>query len=200
MRDKQANRRIRLLLACFVLVFGAVLARAVWLQGVNGDRYARMAESQHRETQKTPAGRGTIFDRTGVQLAIGEQKTTVFADPHQISNPKAVALAAHELLGVNANALYPKLIDKTTQFVYVQRFADPEKAAALEKRGLDGLGFYPEEQRTYPQGKVGAQVIGYAGVDNKGLTGLEVASTTRSCRAARAAARSCATVAARRST
>ncbi len=175
MRERQANRRIRLLLAIFVLLFAAVLAKAVWLQGLHGAHYAQMAQSQHRETQKTPAGRGTIFDRTGVQLAIGEQRTTVFADPHQIRNPHTVARAAHELLGVDANVLYPKLLDKTTQFLYVQRFADPAKAAALEKKGLAGLGFYPEERRTYPQRKVGAQVIGYAGVDNKGLTGLEVA-------------------------
>ncbi len=174
MRDRQANRRIRLLLALFVVVFGAVLGRAVWLQGLNGSHYARIAQSQHRETQKTPAGRGTIFDRTGVQLAIGEQRTTVFADPHQIRNPRAVALAAHQILGVDANILYPQLLNKKTQFLYVQRFADPAKAAALEQKGLDGLGFYSEERRAYPQGKVGAQVIGYAGIDNKGLTGLEV--------------------------
>jgi cell division protein FtsI (penicillin-binding protein 3) len=173
-REKQANRRIRLLLAVFVLVFGVVFARAAWLQGLHGGHYSRIAESQHRETQKTPAGRGTIFDQTGVQLAIGEQTTTVFADPHQIRNPRAVAVAAEQTLGVDANVLYPQLVDKSTHFVYVKRFADPEKAALLEKRNLDGLGFYPEERRTYPQGKVGAQVIGYAGIDNKGLTGLEL--------------------------
>jgi cell division protein FtsI/penicillin-binding protein 2 len=173
-RERQANRRIRLLLGLCVLVFGAVFARAVWLQVLHGGHYSRLAESQHRETQKTPAGRGTIFDRTGVQLAIGEQRTTVFADPQQIGNAQAVARAAQEVLGVDGNALYPKLLNKETRFVYVKRFADPAEAAKLEQRNLAGLGFYPEERRTYPQGKVGAQVIGYAGVDNKGLTGIEV--------------------------
>jgi cell division protein FtsI/penicillin-binding protein 2 len=174
MRDRQANSRLRLLLAIFVLAFGVVLARAVWLQVVEASSYARMAKSQHRETEKTPAARGTIFDRNGVPLAIGKQTTTVFADPKQVRNAQAVARAASEILGIDGNVLYPKLLDKTTQFVYVQRFADPEQAAELEKRKLAGLGFYPEERRSYPQGKVAAQVVGYAGVDNKGLTGLEV--------------------------
>jgi cell division protein FtsI/penicillin-binding protein 2 len=172
--ERQANRRIRLLLVGLVLVFAVVLGRAVQLQVVEANRFAQMAERQHRETQETPAGRGIIFDRTGVQLAIGRSTTTVFADPQQIGNPRAVALAASRILGVDGNELYPQLLDRSSRFVYVQRFADPEKAAKLEQKGLVGLGFYPEERRTYPQGRVGAQVIGYAGVDNKGLTGLEL--------------------------
>jgi len=173
-RDRAANSRIRLLLAVFVLLFGVVLARAAWLQVVRAPHFERMAHGQHYETQKTPGGRGTIYDRTGVQLAIGETRTTVFADPKLVENATAVSRAASEILGVDANVLYPKLLDKSSRFVYVQRFADPLKAAQLEKKGLAGLGFRPEERRAYPQGKVAAQVVGYAGVDNKGLTGLEV--------------------------
>ena len=174
-RNKQANRRIRLLLVALVLAFGATMARAAWLQVVQAPRLSRLAEGQHHEVVNTPAGRGTIFDRTGVPLAIGEQTTTVFADPLQVRNPRAVALAAHELLGVSANTLYPELLNKRSQFVYVKRFADPAKAELLAKRNLAGVGFYPEQERTYPQGTVAPQVIGYAGVDNTGLEGLELA-------------------------
>jgi cell division protein FtsI (penicillin-binding protein 3) len=173
-QDRQADSRIRLLLVGVVLVFAIVLARAAWLQVVQSSRYAEMAQTQHRETQKTPAARGIIFDRTGVELAIGKQTTTVFADPKQIDNPKAVAVAAAKILDLDANALYSQLLDRRKRFVYVQRFADPELAAKLERKGLKGLGFYPEERRTYPQGRVAAQVIGYAGTDNVGLTGLEL--------------------------
>ena len=173
MRSKQANNRIRLLLLGFVLVFGITLARAVWLQVVNGDALAARAENQHRETVTIPAGRGTIFDRTGVQLAIGEQTTTVYADPKQVRNARAVAVAAHDILGVDASTLFPELRNKKSQFVYVQRFADPAKAERFLRRNFAGVASYPEERRTYPQKTVAAQVIGYAGVDNKGLEGLE---------------------------
>src|SRR3954453_7111619 len=120
MSDKQANRRIRLLLAVFALVFAGTLARAVWLQGVHAASLGQMAERQHREAIVIPAGRGTIFDSTGVQLAIGEQTTTVYADPRQLVAPRAVAVAAHRYLGIDANALYPRLLDKKTSFVYLQ--------------------------------------------------------------------------------
>jgi cell division protein FtsI (penicillin-binding protein 3) len=174
MGPRRANRRLRLLLVLVVLAFGATLARAVWLQAVRGQSLGRLAARQQHETVKIPAGRGTIFDRLGVQLAIGEEATTVSADPRQVQNPRAVALAAARKLGVNPNALYPQLLDKRRGFLYVERKADPVKASALEKLGLAGLSFTPEERRTYPQGPVASQVLGYAGLDNDGLAGLEL--------------------------
>jgi len=174
MKDRQANRRIRLLLAIFVLVFAGTLARAVWLQGVHAASLGRMAERQHHETVVIPAGRGTIFDQAGVQLAIGEQTTTVYADPRQLVDARAVAVAAHQILGIDANTLYPQLLSKRTSFVYIERFADSKLAATFLKKGFTGVNGYPEERRSYPQRSVAAQVVGYAGTDNKGLAGLEI--------------------------
>src|SRR6476659_6708154 len=120
---------MRLLLAVFVLVFAATLARAVWLQGGRAAQLGKMAERQHHESIVIPAGRGSIYDRTGVQLAIGEATTTVYADPRQVTQPRAVAVAAQKYLGLEANALYPHLLDHRSGFLYVKRFADPEEAA-----------------------------------------------------------------------
>ena len=173
MTERLSNRRIRLLLGLFVLVFAGTLARAVWIQGVQASRFEGMAERQHQGTTVIPAGRGTIFDRTGEPLAIGEQATTVYADPREVKDPRRVALAAAKALGVDAEKLYPVLADRSNHFVYVKRKADPAKAAALEKLNLPGLGFYAEELRYYPQRSVAAQVLGYAGIDNDGLEGLE---------------------------
>jgi cell division protein FtsI/penicillin-binding protein 2 len=170
---RQSDRRIRLLLCLFALVFAGTLARAVWLQGVQASTLEKMASRQQRVTTQIPAGRGTIFDRTGEPLAIGEQTTTVYADPREVRNPRAVALAAANALGLDASTLYPLLANKARHFVYVQRKADPVKAAQLERKGLPGLGFYPEELRYYPQGAVASHVLGFAGVDNNGLEGLE---------------------------
>ena len=173
MTARSSNRRIRLLLCLFALVFAGTLARAVWLQGVQAGTLERMATRQHVETEKIPAGRGTIFDRTGEPLAIGEQATTVYADPREVENPRKVAIAAARALDLDANKLYPQLADRSRHFVYVRRKADPVDAAKLQKLNLPGLGFYPEERRTYPQRSVASHVLGYAGVDNDGLEGLE---------------------------
>ncbi len=66
------------------------------------------------------------------------------------------------------------MLDKSKGFVYVMRKADAERAKALEKRNLAGVGFLREERRVYPQGAVAAHVLGYAGTDNRGLAGLEL--------------------------
>ena len=172
--DRRANRRIRLILATFVVVFGIALGRATWLQVVHAATYGRQAQRMHEETTTTPAGRGSILDRTGVQLAIGEQDITVYADPHMVSDARGIALAAQRLLGADANTLYPQLLRKDTRFVYVARFADPKAANLFLDKHFTGIGSYPEERRAYPQNTVAAAVIGYAGIDNKGLGGLEL--------------------------
>ena len=175
MTERVANRRIRLLLLVAVLVFGGTLGRAVWLQGVQAGTLGHMATKQQVVTTTVPASRGTITDRNGEPLAIGEEATTVYADPRRIRNPQRVASLAARDLGIDPNDLYKRITDRTKGFVYVLRKADPLKAATLRKRGLAGLGFYPEERRTYPQGAVASHVLGYAGLDNVGLDGLEKA-------------------------
>jgi cell division protein FtsI (penicillin-binding protein 3)/stage V sporulation protein D (sporulation-specific penicillin-binding protein) len=167
------NRRIVLLAGVFVALLAVALGRAVWLQAVRGPELAAMALRQHRETVVVPAARGTIFDRNGEPLAIGEQVTTVYANPRQVDRPRDLTLAAGKALGVEPGIVYPQLVDRSRGFVYVARKANSLKAEELQKLGFAGLGFYPEELRTYPQGPVAAQVLGFAGLDNKGLEGLE---------------------------
>jgi cell division protein FtsI (penicillin-binding protein 3) len=168
-----ADRRIRVLLVLFALAFAAVLARAAWLQGVRGPALAELAAVQQRADVTKPAGRGTIFDRRGVALALGRQAMTVYADPSRVREPERVADAAEAALGVDSDELLGELSDDSRRFVYVARKADPEQAAVLGRQELPGVGFYPEELRVYPQRAVASHVLGYAGLDNRGLAGIE---------------------------
>jgi cell division protein FtsI (penicillin-binding protein 3) len=172
--NRLVNRRIRLLLAALTLAFGGLLLRATWLQGVRAESLSRLGQTQHREAVTLPAGRGTIYDRTGVELGLGESATTVYANPRQVVNPRAAAVAVERTLGLDADSVYPQLADRTRGFVYVERQADPAQAAALKRLKLEGFGFYPEERRSYPQRSVAAQVLGYVGIDGDGLSGLEL--------------------------
>ena len=168
------NSRIRLLLLCIFLTFAALLTRATWIATVRASSLSQMAQLQTKATIVLPAGRGTIFDTMGTPLALGEQATTVFADPRQVRRPVAEARTAARVLGIRARPLVPLLADRTKGFVYVARKVSPPLATRLAKLKLPGFGFYGEERRTYPQRSVAAPVLGFAGIDNNGLSGLEL--------------------------
>jgi cell division protein FtsI/penicillin-binding protein 2 len=158
----------------FTLAFAVVLARAGWIEAVHGGALSARAASQHRETVTVPARRGTIYDRSGVELAIGERAMTVYANPKQIRDPRAVAIAAGRALGVKPEPVYDLLSDRSRGFVYLARKADPAGVETLMAQELVGVGAYPEERRSYPLGNVASEVVGYAGLDNRGLAGLEL--------------------------
>jgi cell division protein FtsI (penicillin-binding protein 3) len=168
-----ADRRIHLLLVIFAVAFGCVLARAAWLQGVRSPALRELAAVQQRANVTKPAGRGTIYDRRGVPLALGRQAMTVYVDPQNVRDPERVADAAGTALGLDADEILRSISDRSRRFVYVARKADPEQAAELGRQELAGVGFYPEELRVYPQGTIGSHLLGYAGVDNRGLAGVE---------------------------
>ena len=168
------NSRIRLLLLCILLAFGALLARAAWISTVRAASLSKIGQVQTKAPVVIPAARGTIFDAVGAPLALGEQATTVYVDPHEVRNPVRSARIAANILGLKANDVYRAITVKPTHFSYVARKADPVKAARLADRKLVGFHFYGEERRTYPQRTVGAPVLGFAGIDNNGLSGLEL--------------------------
>ena len=168
------NSRIRLLLLCVLLAFGTLLARASWIATVRASSLSRLAVGQATAPVVLPAGRGTIFDSMGVPLALGEQATTVYADPGEVTNPLRESIRIAQVLGLKPNAVYHALRTKHTHFAYIARKADPAAATKLAKLKLAGLHLYGEERRTYPQKSVAAQVLGYAGLDNNGLAGLEL--------------------------
>ena len=174
MKARVVNSRLRLLLVIIVLTFAVLGARAAWIQTVRASSLAAMAQTQAKKPIVLQAGRGTIYDRMGNPLAIGQHAVDVDADPMQIADPRREARIAAKVLGIPFKPLYRQLSDRSRGFVYVQRKAPPKLAAALEKRHLVGFTFVPAQKRVYPQGTVAAPVLGYAGTDNTGLSGLEL--------------------------
>jgi cell division protein FtsI (penicillin-binding protein 3)/stage V sporulation protein D (sporulation-specific penicillin-binding protein) len=173
LKARVVNSRLRLLLAIILVAFSTLGARAAWIQTVRASSLTSLAQKQTKADLVLPAGRGTIYDRLGTPLAIGEQATDVIADPLQIADPLREARVAARVLEIPLRPVYRKLSDRSRGFVYIQRKAPADRAAALGKRDLAGFTFEADEQRVYPQGTVAAPVLGYVGIDNTGLAGLE---------------------------
>lgn len=164
------------LLAAFTLVFLAIGARLVDLQAVDSNHYARLGLDQRVHTVKLAAERGAIFDRNGNDLAISVPQETVWADPRVISDPDGYARTLAPILGMTRSEqqdLRDRLAKRGVAFVYVERKVSPDVAKRVTALDLPGIGTSPESKRFYPAGSVAASVLGYVGIDNQGLGGLE---------------------------
>lgn len=169
------ERRIGLLFAGFLLLFALTMVRATWLQAVHGNELRADAVSQQTEQIPVPGHRGTLFDRNGRELAVSEEATTVFATPYQVSDPPRTANRVGPLLNTPATELLTRLADRRSGFAYLRRKMPASRAEKIRKLEIEGIGFLPDTRRTYPQGNLASQVIGTVGIDNNGLSGLEMA-------------------------
>ena len=172
-RSTLLDRRIGLLFAVFLLLLSLAALRATWLGTVKADSLSQRAATQQVEDLKVPAGRGTITDRHGVELAVSEEATTVFANPMLIKDPTDVAAELAPLLGRDQNELLELLSDKDKGFVYLRRKLDPTLGDKIAKLRIEGIDTVSEPNRTYPQGALAGQLLGSVGMDGNGLAGIE---------------------------
>ena len=176
------ERRIGFLFALFLALLVLAAARAAWLGTVESRDLGARALGQQVDEITVYARRGTITDRNGVELAVSEDATTVFANPMQIHDPAGVAHQLAPLLGMPEDEVMEKLSEPDTGFVYLRRKLDPTRGAKIEKLGIEGIGTVVEPRRTYPQGSLAAQVLGSVGTDNYGLTGPRAVARGRAPR------------------
>jgi cell division protein FtsI (penicillin-binding protein 3) len=169
------DRRVGLLFAVFVLLLVVAIARATWVQAVRGGPLSADAHSQQVETVVIPGHRGPILDRRGKQLAVSEDAVSVYATPYQVSAPAVAARRLGRALDRPADEILAALADRDAGFVYLARKADLATGEKISALNIGGIGLLPDSRRIYPQGTLAGQVIGTVGVDNQGLTGLEVA-------------------------
>lgn len=171
---KRANRegRYTVLLAILVVFLAVVAGRLVYLQVVAAPAYAQRAVDQRMRDITLAPRRGSIYDREGEPLAVSMEARTVYAAPHSVADPKGTAKALSRVLGGKAKD-YEKKLTKDTGFVYIARKVDMDRAKALEDLDLKGIGFLEDSRRTYPSGELACQILGFVGVDDDGLAGLE---------------------------
>ena len=158
-----------LLVAGLLLVAG----RLVFIQAIAGPEYgAAAAEQRTRDIVLNPE-RGFIFDREGEVLAESMDARTVYAVPSSITDKAGVANAIAASLGGDP-AEYLEKLSRDTNFVYIARKVDVTRSEALRELGISGLGFLEDSRRVYPSNELACQVLGFVGVDDHGLSGLEL--------------------------
>ena len=120
----------------------------------------------------TDTGRGYILDRNGYVLALSIVTESIFANPEEISDPLLVARALSPIVGVPVRTIHERL-ERGRRFVWIQRKTDDAVAAAVKELGIRGIRFRKEYKRVYPYRDLASNVIGFVGIDNTGLEGIE---------------------------
>src|ERR1700760_1131485 len=114
------ERRIGLLFAGFLVLFLIIVARAFWLQGVQGAQLASEAAYQQTETVMVPGLRGSILDRHGNALAASEDAKTIYATPYQVKNPSKTAEKLARILYEERSEVQEAL-EEESGFAYIAR-------------------------------------------------------------------------------
>jgi cell division protein FtsI (penicillin-binding protein 3) len=178
-------KRTRFWLIClfFLLWTLAISGRLFWLQVVRHQEFVERAQKQQQRTFEVAPRRGVLYDRNLHELAMTVQADSIYAVPPEIEDKKTAAHLLSALVHTDpadAQTTEDQIADRLGNghsFAWVARRVTPEVAAGVRAmiaaQGMKGIYFQKEFQRFYPDNEIAAQVLGYVGVDDNGLGGLE---------------------------
>ncbi|HZW83864.1 MAG TPA: hypothetical protein VFF14_10655, partial [Candidatus Deferrimicrobium sp.] len=170
------RKRVALIFLIIGLCFAVIIGRLVYVQVANGATLRKIADDYHFRGVPVSPKRGDIEDRAGNKLGVSISTETVYAIPAEVRASGKQAEIAKELapiLGQNEQDVL-KRITRRSSLEYIVKRVDPKVAAQVRMLDLPGVWTTEESQRYYPYGPLAAHIIGFAGVDNQGLEGIEL--------------------------
>ena len=170
--------RVGVCAAALALWTAGIEARLVYLQVLQHADLMNRADRQQMRTVVPPAKRGDIFDRKGRLLAYSVDADTIAAVPTEVDDPADVAArvcAALDNCTADRRGAFARNLARRAPFAYLARQVTPEEAKRVRALGLPGITLLKESRRYYPNSELAAHVVGYVGLDNVGLGGIESA-------------------------
>lgn len=167
--------KVQLIYALVVIGFVAIIARLFYLQVIRHDYYKQQAYSGQLKQYLIPAERGVIEAHDGnsvVPIVLNQSKFTIFADPKYIKNHDEAAAKVQQILG-GSQADIKKLLQTSSRYVVLAKKVEKSKSEAIDKLNILGLGSREERFRTYPQGSLAAQILGFVNDEGEGKYGIE---------------------------
>jgi cell division protein FtsI (penicillin-binding protein 3) len=170
--EKWLKFRTVTLMAFFLILFVALISRALQLQILSSKTLEVLAQKQHSVTSPLPPERGIIFDRMGEKMAVSVMVDSVCADPSKLKNHNKIAEAIAAILHSDKDKIQQKLSGRGN-FCWLARKIPPDEATTVEEQKIDGIFLIKEPKRFYPNGELAGHLIGFVGTDSDGLEGLE---------------------------
>ncbi|MCL1984860.1 MAG: penicillin-binding transpeptidase domain-containing protein, partial [Betaproteobacteria bacterium] len=165
--------RIKIVAAFFIIIWGALWCRAWYVQMIEGPHLASQATRQHMTMELVSGRRGDIYDRNGLALARSVECRSVYVKPAEVTDTEGTAAFLAQTLNLPLDQMRRLVSDPVRRFVWVDRKIDDSRAESIRKAGLGGVGLSKEYERFYPFKQLAGQLLGFVGVDDKGLEGLE---------------------------
>ena len=176
MFNKKIDSKIKLIFLFFLAFFLVIFLRIVYIEMVDYKKLSSLALDLWSRDLPIEANRGLILDRNGVVLADNITTTSLVLVPNQIQNKEEVTKVLAEILKVSENEM-KKHVYKNTSIERVHpegRRLDYETADKIESYKFAGVYLVKESKRYYPYGETLYHVLGYVGIDNQGLGGIEL--------------------------
>ncbi|MCG0238961.1 MAG: PASTA domain-containing protein [Firmicutes bacterium] len=174
---RATRRRIVALLALYLAAAAGLTGRIAYWQLVRGEELSRKGEAIRRTESRIRAHRGPIVDRNGQPLAVTVTAEAIWANPRDVEDKEGTAAILAAILQRDVSDIL-QLLQKKTFHVYIARRPTEAQVAqvrAYKARGqLKGIELEPGARRVYPEGDLAAHILGFAGIDNQGLEGLEL--------------------------
>jgi len=167
-----SKTRIVFLGALAFLWLSLLFGRLVELQIIRHDDLFRRAQRQQQRTLEVTPKRGVLYDRNGHELAVSIGVDSVFAVPADVTDPVRAARLLAPVLRQEATAVEDRLRSDRS-FVWLKRKLDAAEAERVRTLNLDGIYFQREYKRFYPKRELAAHVLGFVGIDENGLAGIE---------------------------
>ena len=156
-----------------MVFFAVIVARAYYLQIFEQKKLHARAKQQHQRIIPLNPQRGTIFDAHGEELALSINVDSVYVHPHELPDVPQTAKRLAKALSLSPEKIRKKL-ESGKQFLWLKRHVTPRESKMVRALNIQGVGFIEEPQRFYPNSEIGAHLLGFTGVDPKGLEGLEL--------------------------
>ncbi|WP_394232615.1 stage V sporulation protein D [Niallia oryzisoli] len=169
------RKRLTMVLLVGILVFFIIDMRLGYVQLLLGDGLTEKAKGLWSRNIPFEPNRGEIVDRNGVALATNISAPTVYVVPRQIKNPQEAAEKLAAVLNMSTEKAYGLITKKTSSVKIPEgRKISHEKAKEIRALEIDGVYIGEDSKRHYPFGNYLSHVLGFAGIDNQGLMGLEL--------------------------
>ncbi len=173
--------RATVLLVVVMAGMAGLLGRSVYLQVLNNDFLQEKGSQRYSRVVEVSAHRGMITDRNGEPLAVSTPVDSVWASPSDLSKrngeeklTEQQILQLAQVLGMRVGQVQERLSDTNKGFVYLKRHIPPEQAGMVSRLNLPNISLQREYRRYYPAGEEFAQTLGFTGMDDSGLEGLEL--------------------------